>query len=296
MKDFSQWNEYVGASEGSGASEKIWLINPDNNQVGLFKFKKDIYTTDHISECIAYQLACLLDIKCAKFELGTYNGREGSMSYSITNDKQILIEGIHFIVREYSEFDTNTLVNRRTNERYSLEMIKKSIEQYIDFKDFLIIPIFDFLIGNSDRHQSNWAMLSEEGNMCLSPLYDNSSSLCAYMDENELTACLGKDKMKWQSIVDSKSRSIIRIHVHDVKKPTHLEVLKYIKEYYYEDTKDFALRIISRITDDNIDNILKMYSDDDLSVCKKAVIKKFLLSKVALMNRVFFERESENVN
>lgn len=52
MKDFSFWIEYEGAAEGSGRSEKLWLINPDTEQTGLFKFKKDIETTDHVSECI----------------------------------------------------------------------------------------------------------------------------------------------------------------------------------------------------------------------------------------------------
>lgn len=83
MKDFSFWEEYEGASEGSGRSEKIWLQNPDTGQTGLFKFKKDVGTTDHVSECIAYEIAQLLEIPCAKFELGMYHGREGSMSYNI---------------------------------------------------------------------------------------------------------------------------------------------------------------------------------------------------------------------
>ena len=73
MKDFSCWIEYEGSSEGSGRSEKIWLLNPDDCKVGLFKFKKDVQTTDHVSECIACQIAELLDVPCAKFELGTYN-------------------------------------------------------------------------------------------------------------------------------------------------------------------------------------------------------------------------------
>lgn len=42
MKDFSFWVEYEGAAEGSGRSEKLWLMNPDTGQTGLFKFKKDI--------------------------------------------------------------------------------------------------------------------------------------------------------------------------------------------------------------------------------------------------------------
>lgn len=40
MKDFSFWEEYEGTPEGSGRSEKIWLINPDTGQTGLFKLRK----------------------------------------------------------------------------------------------------------------------------------------------------------------------------------------------------------------------------------------------------------------
>ena len=74
MKDFSFWEEYEGTPEGSGRSEKIWLMNPDTGRTGLFKFKKDIWTTDHVSECIASDLANIIGIPCAKFEVGLYKG------------------------------------------------------------------------------------------------------------------------------------------------------------------------------------------------------------------------------
>ena len=44
MKDFSHWKEYEGASEGSGRSEKLWLINPDTNQTGLFKLIESVFS------------------------------------------------------------------------------------------------------------------------------------------------------------------------------------------------------------------------------------------------------------
>ena len=47
MKDFSDWQEYEGSSEGSGRSEKIWLQNMENGKNGLFKFKKDIRTRSY---------------------------------------------------------------------------------------------------------------------------------------------------------------------------------------------------------------------------------------------------------
>lgn len=153
MKDFSSWKEYEGASEGSGRSEKIWLINSENNEIGLFKYKKDKTTTDHVSECIAYELAKLIQLPCAIFEVGVYMGREGSMSHSIINQEGMtLIEGIYFINAMYETYDAEKLIDIQTGEKYSLDMIKKSIEHLGVFNEFLYILIFDFLIGNTDRH------------------------------------------------------------------------------------------------------------------------------------------------
>jgi len=56
IRDFSSWIEYEGASEGSGRSEKIWLVNPENNTIGLFKFTKSNYTTEHLSEKLLWNL------------------------------------------------------------------------------------------------------------------------------------------------------------------------------------------------------------------------------------------------
>ena len=54
--------------------------------------------------------------------------------------------------------------------------------------------LFDCLIGNSDRHHSNWGVVpyikkgDTQYHICskLSPLYDNCSSLCAYEDNNDI--------------------------------------------------------------------------------------------------------------
>lgn len=74
--DFSSWEEYEGASEGSGRSEKIWLSNPSNGEIGLFKFPKTEYTTEHISEKIAADIAKLIDIECMRVVLGKFNSRQ----------------------------------------------------------------------------------------------------------------------------------------------------------------------------------------------------------------------------
>lgn len=292
MKDFSFWEEYEGASEGSGRSEKIWLQNPDTGQIGLFKFKKDIGTTDHVSECIAYEIAQLLEIPCAKFELGMYCGREGSMSYNIVeNSRQILVEGIYFITLIYPEYNSERFVDVATNRRYSIEMIKKAIEQFVPIEGFLKMLMFDYLIGNSDRHQNNWAILIKDDEKQWAPLYDNSSSLCAYVPEEQIAGYFGKDKNRWNSLVDTKSRSLIRCKESDEKRQTHLTVLKYLKDKYFEETCDFAKKIVTLVTEENVCAILNLYSEEELSSNKKKLILKYLLEKKQMMKMIYLEKE-----
>lgn len=294
MKDFSFWEEYEGTPEGSGRSEKIWLMNPDTGQTGLFKFKKDISTTDHASECIACDLANVIRILCAKFEAGLYKGREGSMSYSIVDNKEeILIEGIYCISLQYGHFNTETLIDSKTQEKYSLEMIKKALEPWGLFDDFLPICIFDFLIGNTDRHQSNWALIRKDRNIRLSPLYDNSSSLCAYVRESKINQYLGSDLMLWESLVDTKSKSIIRINCGDTKQPTHLEVMKYIRQNYFKQTIGIVNRIEELLTEDAVCTIMDKYTEI-LSKNKIELIKKYLFSKVQLLKEVYAEVDYES--
>ena len=291
MKDFSHWKEYEGASEGSGRSEKLWLINPDTNQTGLFKYKKDAETTDHVSECIASDIAGLIGIPCAKFEIVMYNERAGSISYNIVeHEGAALIEGIYGISLVYNNYDSEKLMDIKTGEKYSLEMIEKVLNKFELFENFLSIVVFDYLIGNTDRHQSNWAFLMKDKNITLSPLYDNSSSLCAYVSESRIDQYLGKDQLLWKSLVDTKSRSLIRITVNDKKLPTHTEILRFIKKNYFDQTKIITDRIEKFVTEVNICDILEKY-DEVLSEKRKILIKKYLLSKIQIMDTIYKGKE-----
>lgn len=292
MKDFSFWMDYEGAAEGSGRSEKLWLVNPDTGQIGLFKFKKDKGTTDHVSECVACDLANLIDLPCAKFEIGSYRGREGSMSYHILDhDGMTLVEGIYCISSMYHRFDEDSLMDMETGDRYSLDMIKTALEPWNLFYDFLPILIFDFLIGNTDRHQSNWALISEKETLRISPLYDNSSSLCAYVQESRIKDYLGKDELLWKSLVDTKSKSLIRITGKDKKQPTHLEMVQFLKDNYYEQTIKIEKKIETLVTENAVYTILNKY-EEVLTQQRKSLIGRYILSKVQLLRKVYGEKES----
>lgn len=286
IKDFSSWKEYEGASEGSGRSEKIWLVNPANGDIGLFKFPKTEHTTEHLSEKIAADIATLIKVECMKVELGKYDTRLGSLSYRINRDDENLIEGIQLINKYYPLYNEETLYDSGRDEYYSLEMILHSLKEYNLQKDFLVIPIFDFLIGNTDRHQSNWAILQRGKNIKLCPVYDNGSSLCCYISESQIDSYLGNDRLRFQSLVDSKSKSRIRVNKKIKKEPTHLEVLNFLRVNHYQDVIDIVKTIKNKVNEHNIDSILDKYCNY-MSSKRRILIKKFLLEKVRLMAGLF---------
>ena len=131
IKNFDNWIEDIEAGKyGSGASEKVWLINPETKEKGLFKFpkvkdkEKGTITGEYWAEKLATEIGKLIDVECARVDIGTYKGRIGSMSYNLVNSSSKenytnLLEGIVFIENQYPYYD------------------KDKLDKFIEFNKFL---------------------------------------------------------------------------------------------------------------------------------------------------------------
>lgn len=254
--NFDKWHIPSNFSEASGRGEKHWLQN--DNELGLFKYPKSTSTFEHISEHIASNIGKKLKIPCADVDIGTYNGRQGCLSYLVTNPNETMYEGITFLQIQYNDYDESTL-RCSDGKRYSFEMIWNSlVNNYLRNSFFLSVPIFDFIIGNSDRHHNNWAVLIDNNfKFRLSPLYDNGSSLCSYVKEEDIDSYY-QDKNRFIALVTSKSRSCISIN--DKKKPCHNDVIRYLLTNNYI-SSDYITDLITPLTDDVIKELLYSYSN-----------------------------------
>ena len=296
VKDYSGWNIYDGASEGSGRSEKIWLMS-DDTDIGLFKFPKidpttSHETTEHISEHLAHRLGEVLGVSTADVDIGTYNGRIGSMSYLVTEPDEYLIEGIGFISGLYPDYDANKLIDLSSGKYYCLEHIFRSTHGIVPRADWLEMMVFDFLIGNADRHQSNWAVLAhvvdpaeKRIRVRKCPLYDNGSSLCCYVNDIQLDKMSGKDPGPFNALVDTRSRSIIRIDGSRKALPQHKEVVKYLLREYPE-TYDICERFLERLNDRIVDDLLSVYQPEILNQRKNELIRRFLKKKLEILGEL----------
>lgn len=293
--DFSAWEEYKGSSEGSGRSEKIWLCSSDKKVIGLFKYPKSNQTTEHISEKLAAEIAYIVGLPCAKIDVGYKDDRIGSMSYLIRNKGELLLEGIYFIAAKYPDFDSSHLVCKNSGQYYSLEMIMNSIRVFdkrisTELKKQLFnVFIFDALIGNTDRHQSNWAILFPKNinDVHVCPIYDNGSSLCCYVRDDQIPEILGKDKNRFNALVRTRSTSRVRINCSIKKEPTHEDVVSYIRDNYYAETNQFVEQLLTVLEPGIILATINKFPNTLLSPLKKDLIFRFLTEKVNIIKQIY---------
>ena len=187
------------------------------------------------------------------------------MSYSFLSNTTSLVEGVEFILGKYPYYDKDTLVDRYSDMPYSFQMIVESMKPILGISTIAKILLFDALIGNSDRHHSNWGITETKGylsverrlfpvnSMRLSPLYDNGSSLCSYINESDIETIL-KDKIRYESIINTKSKSAIGWN--NIRPIRHFELIKNLRDEYYEETVNLVINIKENITEQSIDTIL----------------------------------------
>lgn len=281
--DFTEWLVDEDTPYGSGASEKNWLVNLITKEKGIFKFPKMMFngevTGEYWAEKLASEIAKVIGIETAKVDIGLYKNRIGSMSYMLLNDDEELIEGIHYITNLYPNYDGDKFEDQSENCIYSIQMIMESFRENINLKeDFLKIPIFDCLIGNSDRHHNNWAVIKNINSNALkiSPLYDNGSALCCYINPNTIMDFMG-DSLKFESLIYGKSKSLIGWM--DQKRPRHFELIKNIRESYFCETKNLVEDIRVNLTDEVINCLINNFDDKIINPAMKVLVSKFVIAR-----------------
>ncbi len=191
----------VLAVEPGGAKEKHWFFDPERVQPGnpdssrsLFKYARRESGEDW-SEVLASWLAHRLQLPHAEYDLGVWKGRRGVISYNFRSPGQEVDHGVDLLCRmlgpNYNPIGSKGRERRQhtlKNIFWALETVGApdgmdcgagTVKKASDvFTGYLML---DCLIGNTDRHDYNWAVLSRpklsDRELRLAPTYDHASCL-----------------------------------------------------------------------------------------------------------------------
>lgn len=167
--DISDWNIKVFLTTSGTRSKKIVEHTETGNEY-FFKGSKELdtgeirYPQEFWSEIVSSKIGQVLGFNVLDYNIA-YNKNStqkiGCLSKSMVDySENKLTEGKLFL----TGFDPSYNPEQKEHKkRYTFQFIKETLEffNYGDYvKNILEIIIFDALIGNSDRHQENWGIIT----------------------------------------------------------------------------------------------------------------------------------------
>lgn len=159
------WNEQSWWNTGGTRDKKIYL-NPDDGERYYFKQSYRVgkmdYKYEFWSEIIAYELGTLLGFDVLPYHIAKREGVIGCISKSMITDQEELVEGGKYLQAFDQKFKPEDTGSRN---RYDFKLIIDTLD-FFDLNKFtsqiIDMIVFDALIGNSDRHQENWALITSQ--------------------------------------------------------------------------------------------------------------------------------------
>lgn len=207
-----------------GAHIKYWVKLEDGRE-GIYKVNKckadGTFTYEHLSELLATAIGMILGIPMC--DVIMLDNAVISISTATAPLQSFLVYSEEFShsyhMSNLATFNVSSLLNPKNN---------KYVSEVLD------MLLFDILIGNSDRHPGNFALMGDE----FYPLYDNGSSLCAFVNEQDIDSFL-KDNMRWKSLMFTKSKPVLR----DNQKLQHYELLQILRKNHSRKYHEFCERL-----------------------------------------------------
>lgn len=197
--------------EQLGTKEKFWFFFDNTDKIPkLFKFGR-IGTGENWAEKVACELAKLIELPCAEYDLAKWKGREGVITPLFVPKNGRLIHGNEILARIIKDYP---LQKRYKINDYKLTSVLAIIKVVADclpigFKGNSIIQnsldlfigflIFDCWIANQDRHHENWGIVldTNDNTVHLTPSYDHASGFGCRVSDDEMFGRLSTSDLRY---------------------------------------------------------------------------------------------------
>lgn len=251
------------AEEAMGTKFKFWFQHPELGN-SLFKQARS-NTGEDWAEKIAAELAQLLGLPHARYELATWNERPGTISPAMVPENASLIHGNDILAGLVSSYPRSQGYNV---SEHTLDIVLQAISDPVVNLPLDWIPpdgittaidtfvgylLLDAWIGNGDRHHENWGFITTINQAVhLSPTYDHASSL-----GRELLDAKRQERIHNNSVVAyaNRARSAFYAQPGDRKSLLTIEVFSQVAQQY-PNVALVWLEQLARITSEDIQELL----------------------------------------
>ncbi|WP_144243262.1 hypothetical protein [Sphingobacterium sp. ML3W] len=235
----------------------------------------------------------------------------------INRDNEQLVEVGRYMVTFNPKFIPE---QNETRNEYSYQLLQNTLHHFslAQYKhNFLQTLVFDALIGNSDRHQENWAFISDSyileenidiGNMVeraqkekdfsytpelvskefelrkltiknIAPIYDSGSSLGRELTEDKIEKML-RDKQMMDAYI---RRGTSELHWEDKRKVPHFDLLRHFKKLELKSDFEQATAFLKNWDSQKVEQIILNIDNvlpEEHSFYKLSAIRKELILKL----------------
>lgn len=223
--------EWAHEREDMGSKSKFWCTD-NYGRRWLFKFPRP-ETGEHWAEKIAAEIAAALRIAHAKVELAQFDRQRGSATESFARSRpQLLYHGNQLLARIFYDYDPEKIFQ---NSSHTLGNIWLALDRFFRGKSsrakeiFVEYLVLDALIGNTDRHHENWALLrrrvANRWVWVVAPSYDHASSLGRELSDEARNNWIA-DKRIGRYSESKKARGGIYWSEKDRRAPNPLELVR----------------------------------------------------------------------
>ena len=218
----------------------------------IVKFQKNSpegYRFNHVSEYLGSHIFNLLGVPVQESHLGLYDGQQVVCVRDFLDDGETFVpfNGVGDSSleedREKYQYDYEDIM-RMLRENMKLTNVSETIECFWD--TFII----DALLGNFDRHGSNWGFIKKDNRYRIAPVFDNGSCLFPQLNTDEkLDSVLSSDEEMIKRVVTFPTTQIKlqgrKSSYHDV-----------IGSLQFEECNRALSRITGRVEWDKIDALI----------------------------------------
>ncbi len=266
----------------SGTEEKIGVIIDGCPWILKFQTKDSFgYKFNHISEYIGSKVFESFGIDSQTTLLGQYADRQ------VVACKDFVYDGCLFV--PFNDVGESSLERNKEEFQYTYEDIMGMLESNTKLTDvksttemFWNMYIIDALLGNFDRHGSNWGFIKENNRYQIAPIFDNGSCLFPQMTDEDLMVKIMDSEELTKERVFKFPTSQIKL---DHRKSSYYDVISSMR---FEECNNALIRVNPRYDPDKIHDIV--YGIDCISEIHKDFYMHMIESRFDMILDYTFRR------